>query len=80
VVGEFDIVPTGNFRVLIDRQADRVAARRARLRRPDHPVGLRPQRPNGSNWGNWNDEGPCCKAGNTPDIVQAGWRYVIYLR
>lgn len=35
---------------------------------------------NGSNWGNWDDEGPCCKAGNTPQVTEIGWRYVIYLR
>ncbi len=31
-------------------------------------------------WANWYDTKSCCTAGNTADILTAGWRYTIYLR
>ncbi|MCP4136910.1 MAG: hypothetical protein GY754_38420 [bacterium] len=31
-------------------------------------------------WGNWNDTTGCCNAGNTSEIQNPGWRYVIYIR
>jgi hypothetical protein len=31
-------------------------------------------------WGNWYMSNPCCNAGNTEDVVNLGWRYVIYIR
>jgi len=79
-VGEFDIVPTGNFRVLTTGKP--TDAPHVGLGFADQIIvwGYDRNAQNGSNWGNWNDEGPCCKAGNTPDIATTGWRYVIYLR
>jgi len=80
VVGEFDIVPTGNFRVLSTGKP--TDAPHVGLGFDDQIMlwGYDRNAQNGSNWGNWNDEGPCCKAGNTPDIMTTGWRYVVYLR
>jgi len=80
VVGEFDIVPTGNTRVLTTGKP--TDAPHVGLGFDDQIIlwGYDRNAQNGSNWGNWYDEAVCCKAGNTPDIVQAGWRYVIYLR
>ena len=31
-------------------------------------------------WANWYDNNPCCNSGNTSDMQNAGWRYVIYIR
>ncbi len=31
-------------------------------------------------WANWYDTKSCCTAGNTSDITNPGWRYVIYIR
>ncbi len=78
-VGEFDIVPTGNLRPLFTGKAGEW---------PHVGLGFDDQiivwgydrQALHSNWGNWFDEGPCCKAGNTPQITEPGWRYVIYLR
>ena len=79
-VGEFDVVPTGNTRVLFTgKQADQP---HVGLGFDDQIIlwGYDRNAQNGSNWGNWDDEGPCCKAGNTPQITEIGWRYVIYVR
>ncbi|MBN2443586.1 MAG: hypothetical protein JXJ04_19660 [Spirochaetales bacterium] len=32
------------------------------------------------NWGNWYMTAGCCNAGNTEDMLNLGWRYVIYIR
>ncbi len=79
-VGEFDIVPTGNLRVLMTGK--QTESPHVGLGFDDQIIvwGYDRNAQNGSNWGNWNDESPCCKAGNTPDITQVGWRYVIYVR
>jgi len=79
-VGTFDIVPTGNTRALFTGKASE--APHVGLGFDDQIIlwGYDRNGQNGSNWGNWDDEGPCCKAGNTPAITTPGWRYVIYLR
>ena len=80
VVGEFDIVPTGNLRVLSTGKANE--SPHVGLGFDDQIIlwGYDRNGQNGSNWGNWFDEGVCCKAGNTPAINEIGWRYVIYVR
>ena len=80
VVGQFDIVPTGNVRVLSTGKMSE--SPHVGLGFDDQIIvwGYDRNAQHGSNWGNWDDEGPCCKAGNTPDITTVGWRYVIYLR
>ncbi len=79
-VGEFDIVPTGNLRTLMTGKQSE--SPHVGLGFDDQIIvwGYDRNAQNGSNWGNWGDEGPCCKAGNTPEVTTPGWRYVIYLR
>jgi cysteine-rich repeat protein len=79
-VGTFDLVPTGNTRVLstgIITDSPHVG-----LGFDEQTIvwGYDHQAANLNNWANLFDEGPCCKAGNTEDINIRGWRYVIYLR
>jgi cysteine-rich repeat protein len=79
-VGEFDIVPTGNTRVL---QTGKVGDfPHVGLGFSDQIIvwGYDRNASHFNNWGNWFDEGPCCKAGNSEDINEPGWRYVIYVR
>jgi cysteine-rich repeat protein len=79
-VGEFDLTPNGSKRVLFTGKA--TDAPHVGLGFDDQIIlwGYDRNQQNGSNWGNWEDDGPCCKAGNTPAITTIGWRYVIYLR
>ena len=79
-VGLFDIVPTGGKRIL--STGNQTDSPHVGLGFDDQIIvwGYDRNAQNDSNWGNWNDEGVCCKAGNTPDIAQTGWRYVIYVR
>ncbi len=79
-VGEFDLTPNGSKRVLFTGKA--TDAPHVGLGFDDQIIlwGYDRNAQHGSNWGNWDDEGPCCKAGNTPEITTVGWRYVIYLR
>jgi cysteine-rich repeat protein len=79
-VGTFDMVPTGNTRVLsAGKETD---FPHVGLGFDDQIIvwGHDRQASNLNNWANLYDEGPCCKAGNTPDINLPGWRYVIYVR
>ena len=79
-VGEFDLTPNGSTRVLFTGKA--TDSPHVGLGFDDQIMlwGYDRNQQHGSNWGNWDDEGPCCKAGNTPEITTVGWRYVIYLR
>ncbi len=79
-VGEFDIVPTGNTRMLSTGKA--TEAPHVGLGFDDQIIvwGYDRNGQHSSNWGNWDDEGVCCKAGNTPEITAPGWRYVVYVR
>ena len=79
-VGSFDIVPTGNTRTLSTGKASE--APHVGLGFDDQIIvwGYDRNGFNDSNWGNWADEGVCCKAGNTPEIGVPGWRYVVYVR
>jgi len=79
-VGVFDIVPSGNSRKLSTGKASE--APHVGLGFDDQTIvwGYDRNGQNNSNWGNWDDEGPCCKAGNNADINVPGWRYVVYVR
>ena len=79
-VGEFEIVPTGNTRVL---QTGKMADfPHVGLGFDDQIIvwGYDRNASHFSNWANWFDEGVCCKAGNTDEINVPGWRYTIYVR
>ncbi len=79
-VGEFDLTPNGSKRVLFTGKA--TDAPHVGLGFDDQIIlwGYDRNQQHGSNWGNWDDEGPAGKAGNTPEITTVGWRYVIYVR
>ena len=79
-VGEFDLVPTGNTRMLKTGKATDFP--HVGLGFDDQTIvwGYDRNASQWSNWANWFDEGPCCKAGNTEAIATSGWRYTIYLR
>jgi hypothetical protein len=79
-VGSFDIVPTGNTRALFTGKATDFP--HVGLGFDDQIIvwGYDRNASHFNNWGNWFDEGPCCKAGNSADINEPGWRYVIYVR
>ena len=79
-VGEFDLVPNGSVHVLSTGKPTESPHVGLGFDNQTILWGYDRNAFNSNNWGNWNDEVPCCKAGNTVDINTSGWRYVIYLR
>ncbi|MCY1057891.1 DUF4215 domain-containing protein [Nannocystis sp. SCPEA4] len=79
-VGEFDIVPTGNTRLLRTGDGDDFPHVGLGFDEQIMLWGYDRQSSIFSNWANWNDQNMCCKAGNVEAIEVPGWRYTIYVR